>query len=300
MTGRKRKLPVRLTDYVTSTSTSKENFEPLQVQEAPTTNEASPPRRVLYNTVSEGENAVDQVKAYNIAINQFLIEKSEKNLTAVEKVLADLTPITWDLNSPDVASLVVNSVQLLSLLDYKNSITWSLVSMFQEIADSSLSNSKLIRDEYQLFPALARLLHSESSTISTHIKTPKLLQLMLLLAQDFQVFSIDGFMTDFVKDLLNLITGEDEKCQVSAGLILSSLLRNNYPVVRLVLAQQEFRKISHEEGAISLINETLLFRVEQADLEFRATPPDTLTQILNQICEALKLAFHNVDKLQEV
>ena len=112
------------------------------------------------------------------------------------------------------------------------------------------------------------------------------------------MLSIDGFMTDFVKDLLNLITGEDEKCQVSAGLILSSLLRNNYPVVRLVLAQQEFRKISHEEGAISLINETLLFRVEQADLEFRATPPDTLTQILNQICEALKLAFHNVDKLQ--
>jgi len=252
--------------------------------------------------VGKGKNAVDQVKAYNIAINEYLKEKSEKHLAEVEKVLTVLTQITnndmWDLKSPDVTSLVVNSVQLLSLLDYKNSITWSLVSMFQKIADSSLSNSKLMRDGFQLFPALARLLHSIPST--THNRTLKLLQLMLLLAQDVEVLSIGSFMTVFVKDLLNFINGDDEKCQVSAGLILSSLMRNNYPVVKLVLAQhsEELTTLNREEGAISLIVETLLFRLEQADLDACAPSASALTKILNQICEALKLAFRDVDKLQ--
>lgn len=248
-----------------------------------------------------GKNAASQIKAFNIAVNHYQAKGTERNLEDVDKVLTVLTQINnseaWDVDTSEVRDLVVNSVQLIHQLDYKSGTTWSLVNLLTKVSD--ISTASRIRDEFFPVPVLARLLHSIPPT--THNRTAKLLELLQTLVQDIAVLRSESYMGPLITDLFHLTRGEDEKVKFLAAFILSSILRNNFLVVRSLMTSCRVEDITGmgngQQEDFSLIIETIAFRLDQFDLTSSPPSSSVLAKILQRISSCLKQAFSQDNRL---
>ena len=86
----------------------------------------------------QGKVALDNVSAFNVTVTEYKLKPSDKQLAEIDKILGVLSKIT-DFSSltassgQDVGLLYVNCHHLLSTLEAKSSLVWSLVSFLTNI-----------------------------------------------------------------------------------------------------------------------------------------------------------------------
>ena len=89
----------------------------------------------------QGKVALDNVSAFNVSVTEYKLKQCEKQLADIDKILGVLSKIT-DFSSltansgPDTSLLYVNCHYLLSTLDAKSSLMWSLVSFLTNVCTS--------------------------------------------------------------------------------------------------------------------------------------------------------------------
>ena len=89
----------------------------------------------------QGKVALDNVGAFNVTVTEYKLKPSEKQLAEIDKILGVLSKIT-DFSSltassgQDASQLYVNCHHLLSTLEVKSSLVWSLVSFLTNLCSS--------------------------------------------------------------------------------------------------------------------------------------------------------------------
>ena len=87
------------------------------------------------------EEEDEDIRAFNVAVQEYKLRHSDKSLADIEKLLVILSKMTdlavFQPTSNGSSDLLVNCKYLLDSLDYKNNSTWLVVSLLATLCNDS-------------------------------------------------------------------------------------------------------------------------------------------------------------------
>ena len=115
---------------------------------------------------SKGKSQAEHVNTFNSLVSAYKVKPTDKMLSELDKVVVVLSKVS-DLSVFDPKQkeglnmlLLQHSQYLISSLESRNPMVWSIISLLSSIASASNSLATFLANSLCIVPTLARLLHS--------------------------------------------------------------------------------------------------------------------------------------------
>ena len=113
---------------------------------------------------SKGKSQAEHVNTFNSLVSAYKVKPTDKMLSELDKVVVVLSKVSdlsvFDPNQKEGLNMLLHSQYLISSLESRNPMVWSIISLLSSIASASNSLATFLANSLCIVPTLARLLHS--------------------------------------------------------------------------------------------------------------------------------------------
>ena len=116
---------------------------------------------------SKGKSQAEHVNTFNSLVSAYKVKPTDKMLSDLEKVVAVLSKVSdlsvFDPKQKEGLNMLLHCQYLISSLESRSRMVWSIISLLSSIASASNSIATFLANGLSIVPTLARLLHSGMS-----------------------------------------------------------------------------------------------------------------------------------------
>ena len=113
---------------------------------------------------SKGKSQAEHVNTFNSLVSAYKVKPTDKMLSELDKVVVVLSKVSdlsvFDPKQKEGLNMILHSQYLISSLESRNPMVWSIISLLSSIASASNSLATFLANSLCIVPTLARLLHS--------------------------------------------------------------------------------------------------------------------------------------------
>ena len=113
---------------------------------------------------SKGKSQAEHVNTFNSLVSAYKVKPTDKMLSELDKVVVVLSKVSdlsvFDPKQKEGLNMLLHSQYLISSLESRNPMVWSIISLLSSIASASNSLATFLANSLCIVPTLARLLHS--------------------------------------------------------------------------------------------------------------------------------------------
>ena len=113
---------------------------------------------------SKGKSQAEHVNTFNSLVSAYKVKPTDKMLSELEKVVVVLSKVSdltvFDPKQKEGLNMLLHSQYLISSLESRSPMVWSIISLLSNIASASNSLANFLANSLCIVPTLARLLHS--------------------------------------------------------------------------------------------------------------------------------------------
>ena len=113
---------------------------------------------------SKGKSQAEHVNTFNSLVSAYKVKPTDKMLSELEKVVVVLSKVSdlsvFDPKQKEGLNMLLHSQYLISSLESRSPMVWSIISLLSNIASASNSIANFLANSLCIVPTLARLLHS--------------------------------------------------------------------------------------------------------------------------------------------
>ena len=113
---------------------------------------------------SKGKSQAEHVNTFNSLVAAYKVKPTDKMLSDLEKIVLVLSKVSdlsvFDPKQKEGLNMLLHSQYLISSLESRNPMVWSIISLLSSIASASNSLATFLANGLCIVPTLARLLHS--------------------------------------------------------------------------------------------------------------------------------------------
>ena len=113
---------------------------------------------------SKGKSQAEHVNTFNSLVSAYKAKPTDKMLSELDKVVVVLSKVSdlsvFDPNQKEGLHMLLHSQYLISSLESRSPMVWSIISLLSSIASASNSIATFLANGLCIVPTLARLLHS--------------------------------------------------------------------------------------------------------------------------------------------
>jgi len=177
---------------------------------------------------SKGKSQAEHVNTFNSLVSAYKVKPTDKMLSELDKVVVVLSKVSdlsvFDPKQKEGLNMLLHSQYLISSLESRNPMVWSIISLLSSIASASNSLATFLANGLCIVPTLARLLHSGP----TAVRTTKLLEFLQTLAARMTITRREAFLTTLVGDLSTMVVDHVSPHLTLALRVLCHLTRGSY------------------------------------------------------------------------